>query len=158
MAITYKDISQLTQKSTVAGTEKLPVSDTEYITPAMIRNGWLALAGGTMTGDLTLSNNLHFNAIDTRGNILALLQLNTSNRLQIGYSVATAGYDTYINGSSIIFRYGTSHTEGLTLDSSGNVVVANGLTVNGSNFRAITVSSSEPTSSQGSDGDIWIKI
>ena len=36
MAITYKDINQLTQKSSVAGTEKLPVSDTEYITPSQI--------------------------------------------------------------------------------------------------------------------------
>lgn len=39
MAVTYKDIDQLTQKSAVAGTEKLPVSDTEYITPAQIITG-----------------------------------------------------------------------------------------------------------------------
>lgn len=36
MAITYKDINLLTQKGAVAGTEKLPVSDTEYITPNQI--------------------------------------------------------------------------------------------------------------------------
>lgn len=36
MAIIYKDINQLTQKSSVAGTEKIPVSDTEYITPSQI--------------------------------------------------------------------------------------------------------------------------
>lgn len=36
MAVTYKDIDLLTQKSAVAGTEKLPVSDTEYITPDQI--------------------------------------------------------------------------------------------------------------------------
>lgn len=36
MAVTYKDINQLTQKGTVAGTEKLPVSDTQFITPAQI--------------------------------------------------------------------------------------------------------------------------
>lgn len=33
---TYKDINLLTQKSAVAGTEKLPVSDTEFITPDQI--------------------------------------------------------------------------------------------------------------------------
>lgn len=33
---TYKDINLLSQKSAVAGTEKLPVSDTEYITPDQI--------------------------------------------------------------------------------------------------------------------------
>lgn len=42
MAVTYKDIDLLTQKSTVAGTEKLPVSDTQYVTPAQIA----ALASG----------------------------------------------------------------------------------------------------------------
>lgn len=36
MAVTYKDISTLTQKASVAGTEKIPVSGTEYITPAQI--------------------------------------------------------------------------------------------------------------------------
>ena len=36
MAIIYKDIDLLTQKSSVAGTEKLPVSDTQYITTAQI--------------------------------------------------------------------------------------------------------------------------
>lgn len=36
MAVTYKDINQLSQKSAVAGTEKIPVSDIEYITPSQI--------------------------------------------------------------------------------------------------------------------------
>ena len=36
MSVTYKDIDQLSQKSTVAGTEKIPVSDTQYLTPEQI--------------------------------------------------------------------------------------------------------------------------
>ena len=36
MSVIYKDIDDLSQKSTVAGTEKLPVSDTQYITPEQI--------------------------------------------------------------------------------------------------------------------------
>lgn len=36
MAVTYKDIDLLTQKSAVVGTEKIPVSDTEYITVSQI--------------------------------------------------------------------------------------------------------------------------
>lgn len=36
MAVTYKDIDTLSQKETMAGTEKMPVSDTEYITPNQI--------------------------------------------------------------------------------------------------------------------------
>lgn len=39
MAVTYKDIDTLTQKSSVAGTEKIPVSDTQYITPSQITSG-----------------------------------------------------------------------------------------------------------------------
>ena len=39
MSISYKDISQLSQKSSVAGTEKTGVSATEYITPAQIVSG-----------------------------------------------------------------------------------------------------------------------
>jgi len=50
MAVTYKDIDLLTQKGTVAGTEKLPVSDTQYITPSQI-------AGlATVTVDSALSS------------------------------------------------------------------------------------------------------
>lgn len=47
MAVSYKDINQLSQKSQVAGTEKLPVSDTQYITPNQIA----ALAPGGDTSD-----------------------------------------------------------------------------------------------------------
>jgi len=36
MSVTYKDIDDLSQKSSVAGTEKIPVSDTQYLTPSQI--------------------------------------------------------------------------------------------------------------------------
>jgi len=36
MALTHKDIGLLSQKSTIAGTEKIPVSDTEYVTTNQI--------------------------------------------------------------------------------------------------------------------------
>ncbi|MBR3467094.1 MAG: hypothetical protein IKH15_07755 [Bacteroidales bacterium] len=36
MGVTYKDIDQLTQKPRVSGTEKIPVSDTQYITSNQI--------------------------------------------------------------------------------------------------------------------------
>lgn len=37
MAVTYKDIDTLSQKSTLTGSEKLPVSENEYVTPDQIR-------------------------------------------------------------------------------------------------------------------------
>jgi hypothetical protein len=48
MSVTYKDIDLLSQKSSVAGTEKLPVSDTQYITPSQI--------AGLVTIDSALSS------------------------------------------------------------------------------------------------------
>lgn len=50
-SVNFKDINLLTQKSSVAGTERLPVSDTEYITPNQIA----ALAGGGGGGGDTSS-------------------------------------------------------------------------------------------------------
>lgn len=55
MAVTYKDIGDLLQKDSVAGTEKIVVSDTEYITPLQIAAASLPLSGGTMTGAITPS-------------------------------------------------------------------------------------------------------
>ena len=70
---TYKDINLLTQKSSVAGTEKLPVSDTEYITPDQIAKiagnqttiwgqsyDGTANVSGSLSGvtDITLSGNI----------------------------------------------------------------------------------------------------
>lgn len=53
MAITYKDISQLSQKSSLAGTEKLPVSSTEYITPAQIGSKYVPTISTNIASDKT---------------------------------------------------------------------------------------------------------
>lgn len=47
MSVTYKDIALYSQKASVAGTEKIPVSDTEYITPAQIA-AQVKVAGSSM--------------------------------------------------------------------------------------------------------------
>ena len=89
MAVSYKDISQLSQKSSVAGTEKLPVSGTEYITPNQI--------AGLVNGLPSVSSS----------------------------------------------------------DNGKILEVSSGAWATG---RKITVSSSTPTSGDGSNGDIWIVI
>lgn len=53
MAITYKDISQLSQKSVLAGTEKIPVSATEYITPAQIGSKYVPTISTNIASDKT---------------------------------------------------------------------------------------------------------
>lgn len=56
MSVTYKDIDQLSQKSSVAGTEKIPVSDTQYITPEQI-SGLSGLETDSFAdGDLAISD------------------------------------------------------------------------------------------------------
>ena len=47
MSIVFKDIDDYSQKSSVSGAEKIPVSDTEYITPAQIRLGNAKVFYGT---------------------------------------------------------------------------------------------------------------
>ena len=63
MAITYKDINLLSQKASVAGTEKLPVSDTQYITPNQIAglvgsNFVDKTSDETVGGDKTFTDNI----------------------------------------------------------------------------------------------------
>ena len=53
--VTYKDISELSQKSTIEGTEKIPVSDSEYITPSQIAG--TATKPGTLDTTQTTSQN-----------------------------------------------------------------------------------------------------
>ena len=56
MAITHKDINLLTQKATIAGTEKIPVSDTEYVTTTQIASlGGGGGGGGSITVDSSVS-------------------------------------------------------------------------------------------------------
>lgn len=127
MSVNYVDIGDLSQKSTVAGTEKLPVSDTEYITPSQITEDYLPLSGGTLTGAITLPNNTAIRLKDAGGTERGSMHLGTTNILQIGYSTATQGYNTIVNGNSVSLAYGTQRLTGLTLNSSGNVELANGL-------------------------------
>lgn len=54
MSVVYKDIDDLSQKSSVVGTEKIPVSDTQYITPEQIVSGKVDKSGDTMDDDATL--------------------------------------------------------------------------------------------------------
>lgn len=66
MAVTYKDIDQLSQKSSVAGTEKLPVSDTQYITPSQIA-GLVSVSG--KADKVSSATNGDFAGLDSNGNL-----------------------------------------------------------------------------------------
>lgn len=82
----------------------------------------------TVGGDLILSTNnkairLTDKPASGTGTTRTVLYLDTSNNLALGYGTAHAGYPLYIDGNEIYLRYSSSHTKGITLNSSGNVTI-----------------------------------
>lgn len=128
MSVTYKDIDQLSQKSTVAGTEKIPVSDTQYLTPAQIATSKQVHL--TDESDMPASPD-------------------ASTLYLIDDDGATASYEQTSNKVTSLSSSSTN-----TQYPSAKCVYDNLATKQ----KSITVSSSEPTSADGSDGDIWIVI
>ena len=99
-SINFKDIGQLSQKSTIAGTEKIPVSDTEYVTTQQIAS--LGGGGGdtsscvhktgdeTVGGDKTFTDdiivgdasNIKYGASAGSGFTQAFVEIVTSDNVQ----------------------------------------------------------------------------
>ena len=101
-------------------------------------NGTLGVSGAasigstlTMGGGIIMPNNTSIAFKDTHGNHYSTLFLGGDNTVHLGYSTSAAGYKTYISGSSVYLRYGTSGTVGLTLDSSGVVSIAGATNIAG---------------------------
>lgn len=126
MSVTYKDIDQLSQKSSVAGTEKIPVSDTQYLTPAQIATSkQVHLEDESDMPASPDASTLYL--IDDDG----VVYEQTSNKVT---SLSSSSTDTQYPSAKCVY-------DGLATKQ-----------------KSITVSSSEPTSADGSDGDIWIVI
>ena len=112
----------------------------------------------TVSGNLNIANNKYIkfrNAANT--NDYVAMYLTSNNHLYIGYDVATNGCSTYVAGNTVELRYGTSRRTGLTLDASGNVSIAGSLSIGGNAVVSVYSGSSAPSSSLGSDGDIYIQ-
>lgn len=156
MAITYKDIDLLTQKSAVAGTEKIPVSDTQYLTPAQIATSKQVHL--TDEGDMPASPDAStLYLIDDDGSGANIVHLEDESDMP-----ASPDQDTLyvIDETPGAFEETANKVTSLSSSStntqypSAKCVYDNLATKQ----KAITVSSSEPTSADGSDGDIWIVI
>ena len=96
-----------------------------------------SIAVGT---DLTFKNSRYIYFRDTSDTSRNVMVLTTSNVLQIGYGTRTAGYDTYIHGSSVYLRYGTDNLVGLSINTEGRVSIQQNLRVLGSSELSGSVS------------------
>ena len=76
-----------------------------------------------VNGDLFFNNSNGIKCYSTTGEEIVTLYTSATNNLVIGTGHAAKGYDTYIQGNNIYLRYGTSHTRGLLLNSSGNITI-----------------------------------
>lgn len=167
MAVTYKDIDSLSKKASVAGTEKIPVSDTEYITPEQVisKCGKAYPMSAYDCNEISPSFAVHRLASGTThgfpncpwGNILTVGYPGTDTEFQLGGDY---------NGNLLYFRTGTWSSTGGSIRNKSwkrlafydEIPTKSSDLTNDSGYKKITVSSSEPTSSDGEDGDIWIVI
>lgn len=212
MSVNYVDIGDLSQKSAVAGTEKIVVSDTEYITPSQINaaltidnapkpSSTNALQNGTITtnfiGGEALTPTTSANGIyRTNGEIYSTTTYTykifpvTEGETYAFTSVLSGNFSTgYIkaviwldSNNSVIGSEKWQNTNNVSTHfvdylavaptGAAKMVLNARNTIDRSGFvklvappspacflkSNITISSSAPTSSDGSDGDIWIKI
>jgi hypothetical protein len=82
----------------------------------------LHVAGtGYFSDHLYVANNKGIYMMNASASAYNVLDLSNSNELHVGYGTSGAGYSTIINGNAVYLKYGTSRTNGMILDASGNV-------------------------------------
>lgn len=181
-SIDFKDISLLSQKSTLTGNEMIPVSDTQYVTTNQIASlgggggGGGGISDVTLGGSSVVSNNVAvlpaypttLPASDVSSWAKAsskpsynFSEIGSTPTTLSGYGITDAkiASGTITLGSNTITPL-TSFTESDPVFTASAAHGISSTDINNWNAKqkAITVSSSEPTSSQGSNGDIWIVI
>lgn len=133
-----------------------------------------------VTGEVSSVNNVrHINGAyeywkDSNGDDVGIHSLSSSNNFWVGYGLCPKGYQLRIGGGSIQFYYGTSRTAGMILTTAGNVgigttspsaklhivgdvVITGGLSLAGNAVVSVLSGSTAPSSSTGSNGDIYIQ-
>lgn len=158
MAIIYKDIDDLSQKSTVAGTEKLPVSDTQYITPEQIATSKrVHLEDESDMPASPDASTLYLIDDDGSGGNANIVHLEDESEMP-----ASPDPDTLyaIDEAPSAFEETANKVTSLSSSSTNTQYPSAKCVYDGlaTKQKSITVSSSEPTSADGSDGDIWIVI
>ena len=75
----------------------------------------------TMSGDINMDNARNIRFEDTSGISMSALHFSAKNTLYVGYSIATNGYDSVINGNNLYFNTSTSLSTRMFINSAGNV-------------------------------------
>lgn len=78
-----------------------------------------------------IANGYNLSFYDTNSTVRMALGFNSANTLHLGYGTAGAGYNTQIYGNQIYFYHGSSRTNSMTLNASGDLVLANGIRIGG---------------------------
>ena len=94
-------------------------------------NGYLPLNGGTLTGNLTTQANQTFDVTsatrsiyytDSSNNTLRAMMFNNNGHLSIGYDGPGKGKSTYLDGLSVITRFGSTKKYTLTLSGDDGTI------------------------------------
>lgn len=157
---------------------KLDVDGTLNATGAATLGSTLGVTGDTtIGGGVYLSNGKYVYGKSTGNVDMALVGTSSSNNVLVASGSVTASSNTYImGGSSVTFRVGgsTSSDNTMTLNSSrnvgigtnspsckldvaGDVAISGSLSLGGTPVVKVFSGSSAPSSSTGSNGDIYIQ-
>ncbi len=89
---------------------------------------------------LYMNNNQYIYCKDSNGESISTLYINSHNLLAIGYGTVAKGYSTAIyGGGGVNLRYGTSGSNGLTIDSEGYTKVFKSFEVAGNTYLSADV-------------------
>lgn len=114
----YKKSANITTRLIEHEAGKLTCSGT-FITNGDLESGGHVKANG----HVYIPNNYGVCMSSTNGTYFKEVTLTTSNDLVLGLDSATYGGNTYIDGNTLCFRYGTTHTNGIILNPEGNVTI-----------------------------------
>lgn len=111
--------------SNVASATKLQTARTiwgqSFNGTANVSGSMTGVGGITMSGDINMDNNKSIRFEDTSGISMSALHFSAKNTLYVGYSIATNGYDSVINGNNLYFNTSTSLSTRMFINSAGNV-------------------------------------
>lgn len=111
--------------SNVASATKLQTARTiwgqSFNGTANVSGSMTGVGSITMSGDINMDNNKNIRFEDSSGISMSALHFSAKNSLHVGYSIATNGYNSVINGNNLYFNTSTSLSTRMFINSAGSV-------------------------------------